>query len=76
MEPQGSEEAGKEGSGRVAGLVSPPPGALGFPKHSSWGEVGLFFVAEACGFSLTTVEWESPLYQGHRNEQEQHGLSV
>lgn len=50
MEPQGSEEAGKEGSGRPAGLVSQPPGALGFPKHSSWGEVGHFFLTEACGF--------------------------
>lgn len=50
MEPQGSEESGKEGSERVAGLVSQPLGALGFPKHSSLGEVGHFFLTVACGF--------------------------
>lgn len=58
MEPLGSEEAGKEGSGLIKraelGPESPgagqhPAGAQRFPKHRDWGGIG-HFRREACGF--------------------------
>jgi hypothetical protein len=58
VEPRGSEEAGKEGSGLIKraelGPESPGAGqhragAQRFSKHRGWGKIG-YFRTEACDF--------------------------